>query len=460
MSSKLAKTKPPKSVFRCQACSHAEPRWHGRCPSCAEWNSLVEELGAAAAPVRLTAPEGARPVALAEVDELEIARRLTSGIGELDRVLGAGLVPGALILLGGEPGIGKSTLLAQVLDGVARRADRPILYASGEESLAQVALRARRVAGGAAGVRLYSETSLERVLAAAEELRPAVLAVDSIQTVHTAELGSVPGSIGQVRECAARLMAFAKRTGIATIVVGHVTKDGGLAGPKTLEHMVDVVLSFEGDGQGTYRLLRALKNRFGSTDEVGVFEMRSSGLGEVANPSQLFLAERPVGVPGSVVVVSAEGSRPILCEVQGLVAAATAGFGRRTAAGVDGNRVALLLAVLAQRAALDVLDHDVFVNVAGGVRLGEPAVDLGVAAAIASSARGRAVEPGTVMFGEIGLAGEIRGVSLPELRLAEAKKLGFTRCILPRQNAERLAETIGGIELVPVDRLSTALAAL
>jgi DNA repair protein RadA/Sms len=454
----MSKAAKVKSVFRCQGCGHAESRWHGRCAGCGEWNSLVEELGAPRA-AALRAPEGSRPVALADIEERGADRRLMTGIGELDRVLGAGLVPGSLVLLGGEPGIGKSTLLCQLLDAVAARTGRPILYASGEESIAQVAMRARRVAGGAASLRLFSETSLERVLSAAEEMQPAILAIDSIQTMHTGDLTSIPGSLGQVRECAARLMAFAKSRGIATLVVGHVTKDGGIAGPKTLEHLVDVVLSFEGDGQGCYRLLRAHKNRFGSTDEVGVFEMRQSGLCEVPNPSQLFLAERAVGVPGSVVVASAEGSRPILVEVQALVAPAAGGIGRRTAAGVDGNRVSLLLAVLAQRAALDVLDHDVFVNVAGGVRVGEPAVDLGVACAIASSARGRALEPGTALFGEIGLAGEVRGVSQPELRLAEARKLGFARCILPRQNHERLTDDCG-LELVPVDRLSTALQAL
>jgi DNA repair protein RadA/Sms len=289
-------------------------------------------------------------------------------------------------------------------------------------------------------------------------MKPAVLAVDSVQTVYTPILDSIPGSLAQVRECAGRLTQFAKTTGTPTIVVGHVTKDGGLAGPKTLEHLVDVVLQLEGDG-GPYRILRAHKNRFGSTQEIGVFEMRGAGMAEVPNPSAHLLAERPVGAPGSVVVASADGARPLLVEIQALVAPASAGLGRRTAAGVDGNRVSLLLAVLAQRAACDVLDRDVFVNVAGGVRLGEPAIDLGIACAIASSARGRAIDPHTVMFGEVGLAGEIRAVTLCEQRLAEAARLGFRRAIVPAQNAKRIEDT-SGLELVIVDRLQTAIAEL
>jgi DNA repair protein RadA/Sms len=286
-----------------------------------------------------------------------------------------------------------------------------------------------------------------------------VLALDSIQTVYTAQLDSIPGSLAQVRECAARLMTFAKTSGTPTILVGHVTKDGAIAGPKTLEHLVDVVLQFEGDGGSPYRILRGHKNRFGSTQELGVFEMRGAGLAEVENPSALLLAERPIGAPGSVVVAAGDGQRPLLVEVQALVAPAAAGFGRRTVAGVDANRVSLLLAVLAQRAGCDVLHDDVFVNVAGGMRLLEPAADLGVACAIASSARGRAVDAKTVVFGELGLAGEIRAVPMAEARLAEARRLGFTRCLLPAQNHARL-ESDSGLELVPVDRLTAALAAL
>jgi DNA repair protein RadA/Sms len=358
-----------------------------------------------------------------------------------------------------EPGIGKSTLLSQMLHGIAARSGAGVLYASGEESVGQVAMRARRVGAVAPGLTLLAETALERILAEAERAAPAVLAIDSVQTVQSAELSSIPGSIGQVRECAARLLAFCKPRGVAAVLVGHVTKDGHLAGPKTLEHMVDVVLQFEGDGSGPHRIARASKNRFGSTQEVGVFEMRSEGLVEVLSPSELFLAERPAGAPGSVVVASADGSRPILVEVQALVAPPSAGIGRRTAAGVDTSRVSLLLAVLAQRAACDVLQNDVFVNLAGGARVSEPAVDLGVAMAVASAARRRPIDARTVVFGEVGLAGEVRAVSLPEMRLVEARKLGFTRCLIPARNRARLSDD-GGLELVPVGTLTQALEAL
>jgi DNA repair protein RadA/Sms len=450
----------PRSVYRCGACGHVETKWLGRCPACQEWSSLVEELEQAEAP-RPSAKgvsDGNAPIAINEVSEISAKDRRATLIGELDRVLGGGLVAGSMVLLGGDPGVGKSTLLIQALAGLAR--DRAVLYATGEESVAQTAMRARRVGAAAERLSLVAETDVERILAHAAAARPSILAVDSIQTVYTPMLDSIPGSLAQVRECASRLVQFAKTTGTPTIVVGHVTKDGALAGPKTLEHLVDVVLQLEGDG-GPYRVLRAHKNRFGSTQELGVFEMRGAGLEGVANPSAHLLAERPLGAPGSVVVASADGARPLLVEIQALVAPATAGFGRRTAAGVDGNRVSLLLAVLAQRASCDVLDRDVFVNVAGGLKLTEPAIDLGVAVAIASSARGRAIDAKTVLFGEIGLAGEVRAVPLTEQRLAEAARLGFTRAIVPAQNAARLDRTqTAGIEIVSVDRLTAALGML
>ena len=397
-------------------------------------------------------------MAITGVVEISAKDRRTTGIGELDRVLGGGMVAGCLVLLGGDPGVGKSTLLVQALAGLASRGG--VLYATGEESVAQTAMRARRVGAAAEELIVVAETDVECILAHARaQAHPlSVLAVDSIQTVYTPRLDSIPGSLAQVRECASRLMQFAKTTGIPTIIVGHVTKDGAIAGPKALEHLVDVVLQLEGDG-GPYRILRAHKNRFGSTQEIGVFEMRGAGMAEVANPSAHLLAERPVGAPGSIVVASADGTRPLLVEVQALVAPASTGIGRRTAAGVDGNRVALLLAVLAQRASCDVLDRDVFVNVAGGLRLTEPAIDLGIACAVASSARGRALDAQTIVFGEVGLAGEIRAVSLCEQRLAEAARLGFQRAVLPAQNAARL-ETRAAMELVPVDRLVTALGEL
>jgi len=450
----------PRNVYRCSACGHVEAKWLGRCPACQEWSSLVEELEQAEAP-RPSAKgvsDGNAPIAINDVSEIGAKDRRATLIGELDRVLGGGLVAGSMVLLGGDPGVGKSTLLIQALAGLAR--DRTVLYATGEESVAQTAMRARRVGAAAERLSLVAETDVERILAHAAASRPSILAVDSIQTVYTPMLDSIPGSLAQVRECASRLVQFAKTTGTPTIVVGHVTKDGALAGPKTLEHLVDVVLQLEGDG-GPYRFLRAHKNRFGSTQELGVFEMRGAGLEGVANPSAHLLAERPLGAPGSVVVASADGARPLLVEIQALVAPATAGFGRRTAAGVDANRVSLLLAVLAQRASCDVLDRDVFVNVAGGLKLVEPAIDLGVAVAIASSARGRAIDAKTVLFGEIGLAGEIRAVPLTEQRLAEAARLGFVRAIVPAQNAARLDRTqAAGIEIIPVDRLTAALGML
>ena len=456
----MARTSP---LFECTACGARFPKALGKCTACGAWDAIQEVRGALAKDLRRHTSGSAYaqsgyvgPVSLLDV-ELSDTQREATGLGELDRVLGGGVVPGMVVLLGGEPGIGKSTLLLQVLGAIAQ--GRPVLYATGEESVAQTALRARRIGAAAAGLRLVAETDIDVILGHAKAAPPAVLAVDSIQTVYTSQLDSIPGAVAQVRECAARLVRFAKTTGIPTIAVGHVTKDGTIAGPKTLEHLVDVVLHVEGDGAGAYRIVRAHKNRFGSTQELGVFEMRAGGLVEVPNPSALLLAERPRGAPGSVVVASADGHRPLLVEVQALVAPATAGVGRRTVAGVDANRVALLLAVLQQRVGYDILGQDVFVNIAGGLRLAEPAIDLGIACALASSQRGRAIDPETVVFGEVGLAGEVRAVPMAELRLAEAKKLGFSRCILPAQNRARLEDDLG-LELVAVDRLATALAAL
>jgi len=454
----------PRTIYRCQGCGHVELKWLGRCPACQEWSSLVEEIEREepARPSARGASDGGAPTPITDVGGAGAADRRATGIAELDRVLGGGLVAGCLALLGGDPGVGKSTLLIQALAGLARAGKgAAVLYATGEESVAQTAMRARRVGAADSRLAVVAETDVEKILEHAAARGPDVLAIDSIQTMYTPALDSIPGSLAQVRECASRLMQFAKTSGVPTIVVGHVTKDGGLAGPKTLEHLVDVVLQLEGDG-GPYRILRAHKNRFGSTQEIGVFEMRGGGLAEVANPSAHLLAERPVGAPGSIVVASADGARPLLVEIQALVAPASAAMGRRTAAGVDGNRVSLLLAVLAQRASCDVLDRDVFVNVAGGIRLGEPAIDLGVACAIASSARGRAVDPATVLFGEVGLAGEIRAVTLFEQRLAEAARLGFRRAIVPAQNRARLAsrEDAHGLALVGVESLGAAIGKL
>jgi DNA repair protein RadA/Sms len=441
--------------FVCQHCGHASGKWLGRCPECAEWNSLVEEAVRDAAPAgAVSSPDQPRSIGDVEVDH---APRMKSGIAELDRVLGGGIVSGSLVLLGGEPGIGKSTLLLQALDGLAR-SGKKVLYVSGEESVQQTALRAARLGVKSKELHVLAETQLERILDATAAMRPALLAVDSVQTVHSAALDSIPGSLGQVREAAGRLLTYAKTKGVPVVLVGHVTKDGSLAGPKTLEHVVDCVLYFEGERTHNYRVLRTTKNRFGSTDEIGVFEMRAEGLGEVANPSALFLAERPLDAPGSIVVASVEGSRPILVEIQALVAHA-AGMPRRTALGIDPNRVSLLLAVIERRAGIDVLGQDVFVNVAGGVRLSEPASDLGVLAAVASSARSRPVDPHTLCFGEVGLAGEVRAVGGAELRLSEAKKLGFRRCIMPELSRAQLHGK-PELELVGVRDVGAALEAL
>jgi DNA repair protein RadA/Sms len=410
----------------------------------------------------VTGASPARPVPLADVEASEEAR-LRTGIGELDRVLGGGVVPGGLILLGGDPGIGKSTLLLAALERLARAAHgpdaRPVLYVSGEESARQVKMRADRLGVAAPNLHLFAETDATKVLHAAEALRPAVLAIDSIQTQYLPDLQSAPGTVSQIREVSARLMAYAKTTETPTFLVGHVTKDGSIAGPRVLEHMVDTVLYFEGGGAHPYRVLRAHKNRFGSASEIGVFEMKAGGLAEVANPSALFLAERPRDAAGSAVTATLSGTRTVLVEVQALVAPAGYGTPRRTALGVDGNRVALLAAVLEKKVGLDVLGCDVFVNVAGGLSLEDPAADLACVAALASSFRDRPIPPRTIVLGEVGLAGEVRGVAQAEARLAEAARLGFTRAILPATNA-RHAEAPAGIELAGVETVEEALDAV
>jgi len=450
----------PKTVYACTGCGHMSPKWLGQCPACRQWNTLHEEVAAAdprRAPRGFSGASGSsRPMPLHEVEASEEAR-LRTGIGELDRVLGGGVVPGGLMLLGGDPGIGKSTLLLAALDRLAAVvAPRPVLYVSGEESPRQVKMRADRLGVAAANLQLMAETDAVKVLHAAEQLRPAILAIDSIQTQYLPELQSAPGTVTQIREVAARLMVFAKTTETPTFLVGHVTKDGAIAGPRVLEHMVDTVLYFEGGGAHPYRVLRAHKNRFGSASEIGVFEMKSRGLTEVQNPSALFLAERPVDAPGSTVTAALSGSRNLLVEVQALVAPTGFGTPRRTALGLDGNRVALLAAVLEKKVGLDILGCDLFVNVAGGLTLDDPASDLACALSLASSFRDRAVDPRTLVLGEVGLAGEVRAVVQAEARLAEAARLGFTRAILPAGNA-RHAEVPEGMEAVGVETVSEAL---
>jgi DNA repair protein RadA/Sms len=456
MSRPGAKTR---TIYACAECGQTSPKWLGQCPACKRWNSMQEEVAAPAAkgPARgWGAQSTSRPIPLREVEARDEERQRT-GIGELDRVLGGGLVPGALVLLGGDPGIGKSTLLLAALDRLARAApERPVLYVSGEESARQVKLRADRLGCAAENLQVLAETDAEKVLRAAEALAPAALAVDSIQTQYLPELQSAPGTVTQIREVAARFMALAKTTETPVFLVGHVTKDGAIAGPRVLEHMVDTVLYFEGGGAHPYRVLRAHKNRFGSASEIGVFEMKAGGLAEVPNPSALFLAERPEDAPGSAVAAVLNGTRTVLVEVQALVAPAGYGTPRRTALGVDSNRVALLAAVLEKKVGMEILSCDLFVNVAGGLSVDDPAADLACACALASSFRDRPLPARTLVLGEVGLAGEVRAVSQPEIRLAEAARLGFERAVLPAANA-RHAEAPPGIALEGVETVAEAL---
>ena len=422
------------SVYRCQQCGFASPK-PGTCPDCArtgDFIALVEERPAPVREGRRASLTGDRPRPLREV-ELERVGRIHTKIGELDRVLGGGVVPGSLVLIGGDPGIGKSTLLAQAASRLADVAP-PVLYVSAEESAAQVRMRADRLGIKTDGLLLWAENDLRAVEAQLDEVKPRVLVIDSIQTVFLPGLESAPGSVAQVRECGGRLMTLAKSRGLATFLVGHVPKDGSLAGPRVLEHLVDTVLYFEGEQHHAYRVLRAVKNRFGSTNEIGVFQMAERGLEEVANPSGFFLAERPKDAPGSVVVASLDGTRPLLLELQALVAPASFGTPRRTVLGADYNRVCLLLAVLEKRAGVPVANQDVFVNVAGGGRIAEPAADLGIVVAAASSYMDRPVRGAVLVLGEVGLTGEVRAVTGLETRLREAAQLGFREAVVPASN--------------------------
>ncbi len=456
-------------VYVCQECGYESPKWLGRCPNCTGWNTLVEEV--AVAPPRGAGPlaragrsripvRGGGPIATATpISEVEVGEesRVALGIPEVDRVLGGGLVPGSLVLLGGEPGAGKSTLALAVADRLAP--SRTILYVSGEESVRQTKMRAERLGVNAPRLLVLAETDLSQILAQIEATRPDFVVVDSIQTVYRPDLPGAPGTVGQIRECTGDLLRVAKAEGgPAILIVGHVTKEGAIAGPRVLEHMVDTVLYFEGERHHAYRMLRATKNRFGSTNEIGIFAMTGRGLAEVPDPSALFLAERPAEAPGSAVICTVEGSRPLLLEVQALVTRTPFGVPRRTAAGVDYNRMLVLLAVLEKRAGLHLAAFDVYASVAGGVRVDEPAADLGLACAIASSHRERPVDTGTVIVGEVGLGGEVRAVSQITRRAAEAAKLGFRRLLLPRANLAELEERgAAGVELVGVDRIAGAL---
>ncbi len=442
-----------KTIYTCQQCGFQSPKWMGRCPDCQQWNSLVEEHPLPTSGNSRSLAEPGKPLKLSEVSGRE-EDRLSSGLAEFDRTLGGGVVPGSLILVGGDPGIGKSTLLLQAFAQLAQNGTA--LYVTAEESARQVKLRAERLGVKADNLYLLAETSLAQIKQRIKELQPAFLVIDSIQTIFCDSLDSAPGSVSQVRECTGQLMIQAKGDGLPTFLVGHVTKDGSIAGPRVLEHMVDTVLYFEGSGGHPYRILRAVKNRFGSTNEIGVFEMQEQGLREVGNPSELFLAERPEQTAGSAVVAALEGSRPILVELQALVSGSSFGTPQRTAIGIDHKRVALLVAILEKKVELSLAGQDIFLNVAGGVRLDEPAVDLAAIAALASSHLNRVINPHTVMFGEVGLTGEVRAVSQPELRVKEAARLGFTHCILPQGNLKNI-DVPKSIELIGVSHASQAL---
>ena len=434
----MPKLRPPHSAFVCQSCGSHSPKWVGRCADCGTWNSLVEEkiqpLKNTSEFERYGLASGSNEASLySEVDMVTTAR-LSSGIDEFDRVLGGGIVPGSVVLIGGEPGIGKSTLLLQAAGKIAS-AVGPVLYASGEESEHQVKDRGQRLGIVDPALYLFAETCVEKITQQVNRLNPSLLIVDSIQTVFSSNMQAAPGSIGQVREAATCLLFLAKRKNIPIFLVGHVTKDGGLAGPKVLEHVVDTVLYFEGERHHSHRVVRAIKNRFGAVSELGVFEMTGSGLNPVANPSRLFLSDRTTNLPGSVVLSSIEGSRPILVEIQALVTSGVYGTSRRMTSGIDQQRLSLLLAVLEKRAGLNLTGEDVFVNAAGGLAIHEPAADLAVMAAVVSSFRDRGVRSGTAVFGEVGLGGEVRGTPHAGLRIKEAVQLGFVRCVVPEANS-------------------------
>ena len=426
----MAKTK---TVYFCQNCGYESGKWAGQCPACREWNTFAEEIvsnGSTAAKSIKRKENASRPVPVNSVSKTE-TKRIRTGIGELDRVLGGGIVPGSLTLVGGDPGIGKSTLLLQVCQALSRT-ELKELYISGEESLGQIVMRAKRIGEFSDNLSLLCETNLDTIRETITRDKPDFVVIDSIQTMYREDVNSAPGSVSQVREATGILMQIAKGLGVSIFIVGHVTKEGAVAGPRVLEHMVDTVLYFEGDKHASYRILRGVKNRFGSTNEIGVFEMRENGLNEVMNPSEFMLQGRAEGGSGSAVACSLEGLRPIMIEVQALVSRTVFGFPRRSAVGFDYNRVNLLMAVLEKRVGLALSDCDAYINIAGGMRINEPAMDLGVVMAIISSFKNRPLDPNAMFFGEVGLSGEVRAVSMPEARVSEAKRLGFSCCFIPR----------------------------
>ena len=446
--------KGKKSIFFCQNCGHEENKWLGQCPMCKEWNTFVEEQVTITKGNTIKKAVGAEVVSLDQI-RTDSEERMQTHFKELDRVLGGGIVPGSLVLVGGDPGIGKSTLLLQVCRELSKDM-KQVLYISGEESLAQIKMRANRMGTFEKEMYLLCETNLEIIREVIEKRKPDFVVIDSIQTMYREEVSSAPGSVSQVRESTNVFMQIAKGLGIPIFIVGHVTKEGTVAGPRVLEHMVDTVLYFEGDRHASYRILRGVKNRFGSTNEIGVFEMRQEGLVEVENPSEYMLSGKPEHASGSVVACSIEGTRPILVEIQALVCATNFGMPRRTAAGCDYNRVNLLMAVLEKRAGLQLSTHDAYVNIAGGMKMNEPAVDLGIVMALVSSYKNRPIDEKTIVFGEVGLSGEVRAVNMPEQRVAEAKKLGFESCILP-EVCKTQVKNVEGIKIIGVKNINEAI---
>lgn len=449
----MAKAK--KSIFFCQNCGHEESKWLGQCPMCKEWNTFVEEKMTLSKTVEAAKSRGElEVVTLSSVSTTE-DERIKTGIGELDRVLGGGIVPGSLVLVGGDPGIGKSTLLLQVCQRLAEN-KKKVLYISGEESLKQIKLRANRMGDFSENLYLLCETNLDLIRTVIEREKPETVIIDSIQTMYNEAVSSAPGSVSQVRESTNILMQLAKGMNISIFIVGHVTKEGAVAGPRVLEHMVDTVLYFEGDRHASYRILRGVKNRFGSTNEIGVFEMQRSGLAEVENPSEFMLNGKPEHASGSVVACAMEGTRPMLMEIQALVCKTNFGMPRRTAAGFDYNRVNLLMAVLEKRIGLPLSGYDAYVNIAGGIKMNEPAADLGIVMAIASSYKNQPIAEDTIVFGEVGLSGEVRAVTMPEQRIAEAKKLGVKTCLLPEVCLKSVGK-VEGIELIGIKSVVQAM---
>lgn len=445
-----------KTKYVCQSCGYETAKWLGKCPECTKWNTFVEEIDQKSTKkeVFIIDKSSSKPVSINSIESKE-EERFTTDINELDRVLGGGIVKGSLVLVGGDPGIGKSTLLIQVSSNVANLG-KTVLYITGEESESQIKMRAKRLGINSENLYIFAENNLSIIESYLESVNPELIILDSIQTVFSPEISSAPGTVSQIKEGTSKFMKISKKMGISTFIVGHVTKEGSLAGPKLLEHMVDTVLYFEGERYNTYRLVRAVKNRFGSTNELGVFEMRDLGLVELDNPSKILISEKPKDVAGSVIISTVEGTRPMLLELQALVSPTSFGIPKRTSTGVDYNRVGMLLAVLEKRVGLQIQNQDVYINIVGGIKINEPSIDLGIAISVASSFRNIPIDEDIVVTGEVGLTGEVRAVSFIEKRIAECKKLGFKKIVVPRSNYDVVKET-KGIEIWPVDNLRQAI---